>query len=157
MATLGDADTATALHSRALALQPDYEPAISSKIFSMDFCSDADFQSQQAARASWWQHVGARLYKAYAAPFANDRDPDRRLVIGYVSADFRQHSAAFSFRPVLEHHDRSKFEVICYSGVVLPDTATKSFEAIADKWRDMLAMDRQPARRHASGPTRSTS
>lgn len=136
MATLGDADTATALHGRALALQPDYEPAISSRIFSMDFCSDADFQSQQAARASWWQHVGAKLYKAYAAPFANDRDPERRLVVGYVSADFRQHSAAFSFRPILEHHDRSKVEVICYSGVVLPDMATKSFETIADKWRD---------------------
>ncbi|MCP9625747.1 tetratricopeptide repeat protein [Rhodopseudomonas palustris] len=136
MATLGDADTATALHGRALALQPNYEPAISSRIFSMDFCSDADFQSQQAARASWWQHVGARLYKANAAPFANDRDPDRRLVVGYVSADFRQHSAAFSFRPILEHHDRSKVEVICYSGVVVPDMATKAFETIADKWRD---------------------
>jgi predicted O-linked N-acetylglucosamine transferase (SPINDLY family) len=136
MASLGDADTATALHSRALALQPDYEAAISSKVFSMDFCSDADFQSQQGVRASWWQHVGARLYKRFAAPFANDRDPERRLVIGYVSADFRHHSAAFSFRPVIENHDRSKFEVICYSGVVLPDQATKSFEAIADKWRD---------------------
>ncbi|ABD08495.1 TPR repeat protein [Rhodopseudomonas palustris HaA2] len=136
MASLGDADTATALHGRALALKPDYEPAISSRIFSMDFCSDADFQSQQAARADWWKHVGARLYKSHAAPLANDRDPERRLVVGYVSADFRQHSAAFSFRPVIENHDRTQVEVICYSGVVLPDAATKSFEAIADRWRD---------------------
>jgi predicted O-linked N-acetylglucosamine transferase (SPINDLY family) len=137
MASLGDADTATALYSRALAISPAYEPAISSKIFSMDFCADASFESQQAARRNWWDHVGVNIYKACAAPLDNDRDPDRRLVIGYVSADYRHHSAASSFRPVLAHHDKERFEVVCYSGVVVPDDTTKQFEAIADKWRDM--------------------
>jgi len=137
MASLGDADTALALHRRALALNPGYEAAISSMIFAMDFSSGADFQSQQAARAEWWRHVGARLYRSYAKPATNDRDPDRRLVVGYVSADFKAHSAAFSFRPVIEHHDREKFEVVLYSGVVIPDASTKRFEAVADKWRDV--------------------
>jgi predicted O-linked N-acetylglucosamine transferase (SPINDLY family) len=137
MAVLGDADTATALYTRALSFNPNYEPAISSKIFSMDFSSDANFRSQQAARWNWWDRVGAGIYKTHAAPLDNDRDPDRRLVVGYVSADFKHHSAAFSFRPVLEHHDKGRFEIACYSGVVVPDPATKGFEAVADKWRDM--------------------
>uniref|UniRef100_Q07RG0 protein O-GlcNAc transferase n=1 Tax=Rhodopseudomonas palustris (strain BisA53) TaxID=316055 RepID=Q07RG0_RHOP5 len=137
MASLGDAETAIALYSRALAIAPSYEPAISSKIFSLDFCADASFESQQAARSNWWDCIGANIYKACAAPVDNDRDLNRRLVIGYVSADFRHHSAAFSFRPVLAHHDKQRFEVVCYSGVVVPDETTHGFQAIADKWRDM--------------------
>ena len=137
MASLGDAETANALYSRALAITPNYEPALSSKIFTMDFCAEADFAAQQAVRASWWDHIGRHIHHTFAAPLDNDRDPDRRLVIGYVSADFRHHSAAFTFRPVLTHHDRNKFEVVCYSGVVIPDLVTDLFKANADRWRDM--------------------
>jgi predicted O-linked N-acetylglucosamine transferase (SPINDLY family) len=136
MALLGDADTATALYDRALAVVPNYESALSSKIFSMDFCTTAGFESQQAARWDWWSQIGAPIYKACNTVLDNDRDPDRRLVIGYVSADFKHHSAAFTFRPVLQHHDRSRFEVVCYSGVVLRDPTTDGFEADADKWHD---------------------
>jgi predicted O-linked N-acetylglucosamine transferase (SPINDLY family) len=137
MASLGDAETAIALFNRALASDPNYELGISSKIFSMDFSADANFESQQAVRRYWWDHIGKVIYKASAKPLDHDRNPDRRLVIGYVSADFKHHSAAFSFRPVIQNHDRQKFEVICYSGVFVPDEATKAFEANADKWRDM--------------------
>lgn len=143
MAALGDAETATTLHSRALELRPNFEAAISSKIFSMDFCAGSTIEAQQATRKTWWTQVGAPIYRACAVPPANDRDPDRRLVVGYVSADFRAHSAAFSFRPVIEHHDRSKFEVVLYSGVVIPDDVTRAFEATADKWRDMTHMTDQ--------------
>jgi predicted O-linked N-acetylglucosamine transferase (SPINDLY family) len=137
MALLGDAETATRLYSRALEIDPKCELAISRKIFAMDFCLDADSESQQAARRNWWHQIGADAYKAHAAPLDNDRDPNRRLVIGYVSADFRNHSAAYTFRPVIENHDKQKFEVVCYSGVLVSDPSTKAFEAIADKWREM--------------------
>jgi predicted O-linked N-acetylglucosamine transferase (SPINDLY family) len=43
------------------------------------------------------------------------RDRSRRLRIGYVSPDFRAHSVSLFFEPVLELHDRSQVEVVCYS------------------------------------------
>lgn len=137
MAQLGDPETATALFSRALAFTPDHEPAISSRIFYTDFAADADFEAQQAVRREWWTHIGEKIHKAHSSPLHNDRDPDRRLVIGYVSADFRHHSAAFSFLPVLQEHDKQQFEVVCYSGVFNADDVTAAFRAAADKWRDM--------------------
>ncbi|MGX7742673.1 O-linked N-acetylglucosamine transferase, SPINDLY family protein [Rhodopseudomonas parapalustris] len=136
MAALGDAETAIKLHSRALELAPHYEAAISSKIFAMDFSAKSDFGAQQEMRKTWWRQIGASIYRACVTPPANDRDPDRRLVIGYVSADFRAHSAAFSFRPVITNHDKQKFQVICYSNVIIPDEVTTSFMTVADKWRD---------------------
>jgi predicted O-linked N-acetylglucosamine transferase (SPINDLY family) len=68
---------------------------------------------------------------------ANDSDPDRRIVLGYVSAEFRHRSAAYVFRPVLANHDRSRFEVICYSGSPAEDAVTRSFRDLADRWRDV--------------------
>ena len=87
-------------------------------IFLIDLDEHCDTRAQQDERRRWFEQHGRGVP---VAPHGNQRDPHRRLRVGYVSADFRAHSAAFSFRPVIEHHDHSQFEVILYSGVVVPD------------------------------------
>src|SRR5262249_31579363 len=67
-------------------------------------------------------------------PHANSPDPSRGLVLGYVSADFRAHSASLSILPQLRHHDHSQFEVVCYSGVTVADARTHEFRSLADQW-----------------------
>jgi predicted O-linked N-acetylglucosamine transferase (SPINDLY family) len=64
------------------------------------------------------------------------RDQNRRLRIGYVSPDFRQHVVGFNLQPLFEHHDHEQFEIFCYSDVVAPDTITRWFEKRADHWVD---------------------
>jgi predicted O-linked N-acetylglucosamine transferase (SPINDLY family) len=54
-----------------------------------------------------------------------------------VSADFRRHSAAHAFRPVLQRHDRTQFEVICYCGSTVEDAVKASFRQLSDRWRDV--------------------
>lgn len=41
--------------------------------------------------------------------------PRRRLRVGYMSADFREHAMAHLVVPLLEHHDRSRFEVMAFA------------------------------------------
>jgi predicted O-linked N-acetylglucosamine transferase (SPINDLY family) len=65
------------------------------------------------------------------------RDPDRRIRIGYVSADYRNHSAALAFRPVLLNHDKAQFEITCYSSTRILDGVTAEFQRAADRWRDV--------------------
>ena len=48
----------------------------------------------------------------------------RRLKIGYVSPDFRQHSVAYFVEPLLKEHDRQAVEVFCYAEVRRPDAVT---------------------------------
>lgn len=38
-----------------------------------------------------------------------------RLRIGYLSSDFQEHAAAYLIADVMEHHDRSQFEIFAYS------------------------------------------
>jgi len=132
----GDVDAALACLDRALAIQPDFEMALSARIFALDFSEDCDFAAQQAARTQWWRLIGETISAERPQRHKTDCDPTRRIVLGYVSADFRKHSAAFAFRPVLENHDRTQFEVICYSGCAAEDAVTASFRNVADQWRD---------------------
>jgi predicted O-linked N-acetylglucosamine transferase (SPINDLY family) len=108
-----------------------------SRIFSLDFCSGGCAQ-HQAARSEWWRQIGSKISAEHPPHHQNDLDPARRIVLGYVSGDFRHHSAAYSFRPVLENHDKSRFEVICYSTSPIEDDVTGSFRHIADRWRNVL-------------------
>jgi predicted O-linked N-acetylglucosamine transferase (SPINDLY family) len=62
---------------------------------------------------------------------------ERRLRIGYISPDFRAHSVARFFSPLLREHDRTKFEVFLYADVANPDRLTEAFRAQADGWRDI--------------------
>jgi len=72
--------------------------------------------------------------------FLGDRDPQRRLRIGYVSADFCLHPVALFMKPVLESHRRDGFEIFCYSSVGSPDHVTEECRAISDHWRQVEAM-----------------
>lgn len=61
----------------------------------------------------------------------------RRLRVGYVSPDFRYHAVARFVLPVLEDHDRTMFDVFCYSNVARPDGMTAQIAAAADHWRSI--------------------
>lgn len=71
------------------------------------------------------------------AGFANSRDPERRLRIGYISPDFRTHSVAFFAAPLFAGHDRRNFEVFAYSSTVKRDPMTGWIAETVDGWRDI--------------------
>ena len=71
---------------------------------------------------------------------ANDRSPDRRLRIGYVSSDLRRHPAGFCFLPPFREHDHSQFEIFCYSGSRHSDEMTTLFRQGADAWCDTAGL-----------------
>lgn len=61
--------------------------------------------------------------------------PDR-LRIGYLSGDLRDHSIAFFLESLLEHHDRSAFEIHCYSVNRSDDEVTARLKSRSDAWVD---------------------
>ncbi len=127
-------EEAIASFDRALAIEPDHAGAASNRIFVLDFLPRFGFAEHQEARENWYRAVAKHL-SAGIEPHSNAADPSRRLVVGYVSADFKRHSAAACFGPVLKHHDRKNFEVVCYSGVTVEDEGTREFRRLADRWR----------------------
>ncbi|WP_289240838.1 hypothetical protein [Delftia sp.] len=73
-----------------------------------------------------------------AKPFPpRDRNPRKKLKVGYVTADFRQHSVAFFMRPVLEHHNPDNVEIHVYSSG-RPDAMTAKLRALVPHWHDVV-------------------
>lgn len=136
---MGRMDDAMAAYRRALTIDPDWAETHSDMIFAMDLLPGVATAELQAARRVFNQHHGAPLRSA-RKPLQNNRDPDRRLRIGHVTADFRVNSAAFAFGPILEEMDRTAFDVVCYSGVAAEDDLTRRFRAMATDWRSTVGV-----------------
>jgi predicted O-linked N-acetylglucosamine transferase (SPINDLY family) len=137
-AKLGETAAAIQHFDRALEIKPDCDTTITNKIFFLDFLFDADFAIQQAARKYWWDAIGSKFARRKLA--ARSLDPQKRIVLGYVSSDFRTHSAAFAFLPVLRSHDKANFQINCYSCSPLRDSLTDVFRSLADVWVDALGL-----------------
>ncbi|WP_439363052.1 tetratricopeptide repeat protein [Bradyrhizobium sp. DASA03005] len=137
LANQGEIASAIEHLDAALAISPDPD-LMARKIYFLDFLPDADFTIQQATRRSWGEAIGARVPQRTLA--SRQLDPDRRIVIGYVSAEFWYHSAAFGLLPVLRHHDHASFEVVCYSCSPTKDAITAEFRSAADVWVDAWQM-----------------
>ncbi|MCA9139318.1 MAG: tetratricopeptide repeat protein [Planctomycetales bacterium] len=82
------------------------------------------------------------------AKHRNDRDPYRRLRIGYASADFREHAVSAFFEPILRLRDRTNFEIYCYFESGVEDHVTAQLKEWSDHWRITLGYsDEQVAKR----------
>lgn len=123
-------------YRQAVQLKPN-DPAVhSSLIYLLHFLPENNEVSIHREALNW----NAR----HAAPAAqprrehpNDRDPNRRLRIGYVSPDFRAHATGRFMLPLLESHHRDAAEIFCYSDTPAPDAVTQQLRSRADAWRDI--------------------
>jgi protein O-GlcNAc transferase len=131
---LGELDAALAAHDRAIALRPDHPGVHGAKLFALHF--HPRYNPPAILReARRYNDRHARPLIGEIAPHQNDRSPDRRLKIGYVSPDFRTHCQSFFTIPLLSHHDHSQFEIFCYADIDRPDATTARLQSVADTWR----------------------
>lgn len=137
---LGKLDEARDSFLKALSLKPDFQEAHSSLIFLQDLLADVDQKEQQEERGRWDKKFIAPL-KDKIHPHDNDPSPERRLRVGYVSADFRRHSASQGFAPLILNHDKTNFEVICYDATPVLDDFSQHLKDAAAEWRDVRFMN----------------
>ncbi|MBL8835465.1 MAG: tetratricopeptide repeat protein [Alphaproteobacteria bacterium] len=106
------------------------------RLFYLQYSSRIDAAALARAHFDW----AARHAPPGRAtsPAIADRDPARRLKIGFVSPDFRAHPVAIFLEPVLAALDRGAVSVACYSDVPRPDDTTARLRALADVWRPTL-------------------
>jgi predicted O-linked N-acetylglucosamine transferase (SPINDLY family) len=97
----------------------------------------------------WGESTLAAQAAAAIPAFANTRDPDRRLRVGYVSPDLKRHSVAYFFEPLLAAHDPAAVETFCYSGVEPndEDAVTARLKGLAHHWFSTVGIDDQALRR----------
>ena len=136
---LGKLYEAVANYRKALAIKPDYAEAHSNLLFALNYgteVTEVDFIEESRD----WNRRHASVL-AETLDHANDRSPDRRLRIGYVSPDMCRHSVSYFFEPLLAAHDPAAVEAFCYAEVAAPDATTWRLETLADHWRRTVGMN----------------
>jgi predicted O-linked N-acetylglucosamine transferase (SPINDLY family) len=132
----GSLDQAIACYRRALQLKPDFAMAHSNLLYTLHFSPGYDAQTIYEEHRRWNHQHGEPLARLIQ-PHANDRTPDRRLRVGYVSPDFCSHAECFFTVPLFSAHDHQSLEVFCYADVARPDDTTARLRSYADVWRNI--------------------
>ncbi|MBK8163003.1 MAG: tetratricopeptide repeat protein [Gammaproteobacteria bacterium] len=132
---------------RARELDPDLSDAHSALLMVLHYTGVSPAAELYAEHLQFGRRFEAPL-RSLHTPHANDRDPGRRLRLGYVSADFCYHSVAFFFEGILVAHDRTRFSITCYYNNNQQDGMSKRLRAAADDWVPCRGMsDEQLAER----------
>ncbi len=129
----GQSDEAIQLFRQALQLRPDLHETHSNLLFILSGDDRVTPRELYDEHVRWGERHGT--VSEVFVDYPQTRDPDRRLRIGYVSPDLREHAVARFFEPVLNHHDSSQVETFCYAQVQDPDHVTERLRSRADHWR----------------------
>lgn len=147
LVSLGRVQEAEASCKRALALKPDFPEGHHNLLFLLNYHPDKSPEEVFSAYRDFDACFGRPLRSEWRAHL-NDRSPERRLRVGYVSPDFRRHAAQHFVEPLLDRHDRSAVEVFAYAEVAVEDEVTARMKSRVDHWISTCGMaDSQLAER----------
>jgi protein O-GlcNAc transferase len=127
----GRIEEAIELFNKAIAIMPEILSADSSKMFAINYHPDYDAARIRSELAHWNEHH-AKPLASLIQPHVNDLDSERRLRVGYMSADFLDHVAGRMMLPLVRYRDRERFEIFCYSNSFREDDFTRMFQSEAD-------------------------
>ena len=128
------------LIEKACSLEPKNDFLAGMKLFTSNYIPDINPEQLFEEHLSYAERFFSEYYPQ-SLIFENDRDPQRKLKIGYVSADFKRHPVSVFVEPLLEHHDRSAFEVHAWHVSSSNDHVTQRIRGLVDVWHDVHALD----------------
>lgn len=117
---------------KALELKPDVPETHSNLILTMQYDSSVSAE-QLLKEGRFWAQRHTTGITRLAAP-ERDCDPERKLRVGFVSADLGRHPVGRFLEPVLKHRDKSRTETFVYSVGLVDDEQTTQLRVLSDHW-----------------------
>jgi len=133
---LGEQDKAVECLRTALALDPRAARTRSNFIYGLLHKAGVD-STELFAESKNWEAVHTAGISSRQWTDRGAETAGRRLRLGYVSPDLREHPVARFIEPILAHHDRGRFEIHCFSDVLEPDRITSRLRSLVEVWHDV--------------------
>ena len=118
---------------RALEIKPEYAEAQGNLLFALNYHPDLGAEEIYRAYQEFDARRAVPLRSSWRA-HPNDKDPERRLRIGYVSPDFKKHSCRYFLEPLLSHHDKARVEVYAYAELAREDEMSLRYKKLVEHW-----------------------
>jgi predicted O-linked N-acetylglucosamine transferase (SPINDLY family) len=127
----GRQEEALACYQKSNELAPDYAIAKQNYLAQLLFSLDDEAEIYPEIRKIN-KSMNSRSRKKYTGEM--NCQPGRKLNLGFVSADFRQHAITHYFMPVLKHLDRGRFIIKLFSNNIIEDQTSQALKALSDDW-----------------------
>ena len=131
-------DDASREYEKLLLDYPDNTDVISHLCFTYLYQQGLEDEKLHAAHR-YAGEVMEKLAPDVRTVWPNQKYVNKRLRVGFFSADFREHSCAYFLEPLLRHLDKCQFEVYLYSFTTLPDRRTEVFKGLGHNWREYVS------------------
>jgi predicted O-linked N-acetylglucosamine transferase (SPINDLY family) len=135
----GNVAEAIACLQQALALEPNYVEAYSDYLIAVQYLPEYPREQLLADHTAFAQRFEAPL-RAHWPQHANDRNPQRRLKIGFVSGDLRTHPVGFFLLNVLRQIDRDALDITLYASTDVSDNLTAQLRALEFAWTPLSGL-----------------
>jgi predicted O-linked N-acetylglucosamine transferase (SPINDLY family) len=133
----GDVKKAIEQYRKAITLAPHIPELVSNLIYAMHFDSDISADERFKALQLW----SARFEPPKTTrPPLHPIDGQRKLRIGLLSGDFRDHPVMRGAEPLLTNYDHNKLEIFAYTTAYVEDDTTKRVRGLVDHWRQVAAL-----------------
>lgn len=129
---LGETAEAVRLLRRCTEIAPDAASIRSNLILVMHYDPDTTAEALREQHRLW----NAHHVRPDPTGHANPPEPQRRLRVGFVSPDFRDHVVGRALLPSFRRHDRGDFEIFAYSAGPA-DAFARTFMEAAAGWRQI--------------------
>lgn len=131
MKEIGELGEATRLLRRCVELKPTSLEIHSNLILTLHYDPTATADDLKSAHEGWNSR-----HATPARAYANLPEPGRRLRLGFVSPDLRDHVVGRALLPSFRRLDPAHFELFCYGNTVA-DPISEEFRARCHAWREL--------------------
>ncbi|MBU0623099.1 MAG: tetratricopeptide repeat protein [Gammaproteobacteria bacterium] len=140
---------AAAEYRRALAIKPDYFKAHSNLLFLLNYDPEVDAEVAFAEAKSYGERVAKQVTKRYAKWPCTKQT--KRLRIGFVSGDLRNHPVGYFLENLLRHFDRESFELYAYPTDSWTDEMTLRLKSHFAQWKPLYGLGDEAAAKLVHG------
>src|SRR5450830_137519 len=128
---------------RALKIQPDSMGAQNNLLFSMNY--SVNYSAADCLEKA--RQYGLMVASKVAAPFTSwqYKPQTKRLRVGLVSGDLRQHVVAYFLENFVQYLDTSSVELIAYSTTSREDEVTARLKPYFSGWKLLVGLTDQAA------------
>jgi len=129
----GDYHTAIENYKKAISMDNGKNNFLGGLLFASNYSPDMSAEEIFSYYKQYDEQFGLP-HKNKWKPFAQPKNPHKKLKIGYVSPDFKKHSMQTFLLPILTHHDHKKFEIYAFAELKKEDSLSLQYKSYADHW-----------------------
>ena len=140
----GDLDQALAAYKKTLSINENHIEVHSNLIFALHYHPDFDSETILRECVSWAKKFEYPLL-CKNPTLTYDKSPNKKLKIGFVSPDLRDHPVGRFLLPLFLHHDNQKYDIFCYSNKNTTDPVALKLQNNAYRWQNIEQLTDQDA------------